>query len=190
VSAGRTRNVDDDSLALAAREEADAFGVLYERYVDRIYGYCFLRLRDRGAAEDATSEVFLKALAGLTRYQGGSFSAWLFRIAHNVVVNILQRDRPHLSLEADGEPMDGSPSPEDCVVKRAEREELFAGLARLGEEQRTVIELQLAGWTSAQIAEAMGKSGPAVKMLRYRAVSRLSTLLARAGGTKESNDDG
>jgi len=81
----------------------------------------------------------------VSTYQGGNFSAWLFRIARNVVVNILQRERPHFPLEAGGESMDGSPTPEECVLKRAASEELFAGVARLTEDQRAVIELQLAG---------------------------------------------
>jgi RNA polymerase sigma-70 factor, ECF subfamily len=189
ASVDRLLDANDDDLALAAREDPNAFGILYERYVDRIYGYCLIRLRDRAAAEDASSDVFLKAFAGVNKYHGGNFAAWLFRIAHNAVISILQREQPHSTLEAGREPIDGEPTPEETVLKRAEREELIAGMARLGDEQRIVIELQLARWTGTQIAEATGKSSAAVKKLRYRAVSRLSAFLISADGTREFSND-
>ncbi len=170
-------DLDDDDLVRAVPRDPEAFGTLYDRYAERIHGYCFLRLRNREAAEDATSQVFLKALGGLTSYHGGCFAAWLFRIAHNVVVTAYRQHRPHQPLEAGDDAIDPALGPDDWAFWRAERDELYEAIERLPNDQRTVLELQLAGWTGSQIADVLGKSVPAVKMLRYRAVERLRDVL-------------
>ena len=82
---------DDAALVAAARNDPRAFGALYECYLNPVYGYCYVRLGSREAAEDLTSEVFIKALAGLDCYRGGLFVAWLFRIARNVVIDAQRR---------------------------------------------------------------------------------------------------
>jgi RNA polymerase sigma factor (sigma-70 family) len=85
-------------LGLVALAQADprAFACLYRRFFDQVYWYCFGRLGDAKSAEDATSEVFAKVLAALPRYEARepSFRAWLFRIAHNVVLDC-PRQRPY-----------------------------------------------------------------------------------------------
>ena len=77
----------DDALVAASVSDRQAFGLLYDRYVDAVYRYCNGRLRDREAAEDATSLIFARALAALPTHRGGAFRSWLFAIAHNVVIN-------------------------------------------------------------------------------------------------------
>lgn len=168
---------DDDMLAAAARVDRVAFSVLYQRYLDPIFRYCFVRLQNRDAAEDVTSEVFLKALVGIHSFRGGNFGAWLFRIAHNEVIRGYRRRENQLLGEV-GDLADGAPSPERYAELQADRAQLLLALAQLSEEQRTVVELQLAGWTGVQAAAATGKSPAAVKMLRYRAILRLRTILA------------
>src|SRR6187401_1002254 len=80
-------DLDDATLVAAARANRQAFRPLYERNVDTIYRYCLLKLGSREAAEDATSEVFLRAVARLETYHGGPFAGWLFRIAQHVVAD-------------------------------------------------------------------------------------------------------
>jgi len=169
---------DDDVLATASRNSEAAFSQLYQRYVDAIFRYCFVRLQSRQAAEDVTSEAFLKALAGIHTYRGGNFRAWLFRIAHNEVVRSY-RKHGNWPLDDAQDLTDGAPTPDSYAEQQVDNSELLLAMAQLSEEQRTVIELQLAGWTGVQIAAATGKSSAAVKMLRYRAVIRLRTILAR-----------
>ena len=89
---------------------------LYERHVAAVYRYCFSRLGDREAAEDATGEVFLKALQSIAEFRGGAVGAWLIVIARNTVVDAVRRRRPTLSVEAGPEPVDPSPRPEDQAV--------------------------------------------------------------------------
>ncbi len=166
----------DLDLVRAARQDPARFAALYERYFKRIYNFCYLRLRVQEAAEDATSEIFLRAINGLAGYREGLFAAWLFQIARNVVVSQQQMRLATTLYEAEEMAASG-PTLEETVVAQAERQSVRAALALLPEEQRTVIELQCVGWTGEQIGEAMGKSGPAVRMLRHRAVERLKQLV-------------
>lgn len=173
----REPDADEADHVSAAREDPRAFTTLYARYLQPVYGYCYVRLGSREAAEDATGETFMKALAALPSFRDGTFAAWLFRIAHNVVVDLQGGRRPTAPLDA-AEPRDEDPTPEEVVVASAEAAALRAALARLSPEQRAVLELQLAGWSQRDVAAALGKSEAAVKMLRLRAVARLRTLLA------------
>ena len=181
---------DDARLVLAAQADHRVFTVLYERYVDRVYRYCYARLGSREAAEDATSEVFLKALAALDRYHDVLFAAWLFRIAHNVVMDIRRR---RLAAPLDAARLERRPdpdrTPEEVAVAQAERERLDAALAQLTAEQRAIIELPYAGWTGEQIADALGRSPNAVKQLRYRTLRRLRMLLNQPETTAEEGVD-
>lgn len=101
---------DDASLIAAARADPRAFAPLYDRYFQPIYRYCYVRLADREAAEDATSEIFFKALNGLSGYRDGLVAAWLFRIAHNVIVDIHRRRRSVEPLETATPFIDPGPS--------------------------------------------------------------------------------
>lgn len=168
----------DEDLVVAAQKDPKAFTPLYERYLEPIYRYCYLHLGHRESAEDATSEVFLKALANLHRYRSGLFVAWLFRIAKNVVTDVHRKRRATDALENFALAAPGL-SPEESAEAQAEWEALLAALRTLPDEQRTVIELQLAGLGSAQIAATLGKSLAAVKMIRYRAVAQLRKLLVQ-----------
>jgi RNA polymerase sigma-70 factor (ECF subfamily) len=183
---------DDDQLVATARRDPQAFISLYQRYVGPIYRYCYLRFSDRTAAEDATSEVFTKALAALAAYRGdGSFAAWLFRIAHNVVHDVYRRAHPTAPLEAAADFADGEPLPLDSVMARANVAAVWAALVSLPTAQRQAVELQLAGWSVADSAAALGVSTGALKLLRFRAVRRLRTLLSQEedGGPSEVRHD-
>ncbi len=187
---------DDAALVTAARVDPRAFAGRYDRYVGPVYGYCYTRLGDREAAEDATSEVFAKALAALGGYRDRTFAAWLFRIARNVVVDVHRRRRATEPLAAAGEAPDPDRTPEEVIVGREECAALRAALARLPDDQRVAIECQLAGWSGQQTADALGRSADAVKMLRFRAHARLRKLLqppqgaaSAPGGPREARDD-
>lgn len=170
--------IEEVRLAREARDDPAAFQALYERHVHAVYRYCLSRLRDPTAAEDATSEVFLKAWSGIAGHRGGSFAAWLIVIARNTVVDSLRRRRLTADLAEAPEPIDRSPLPEDRAVAAEEHEVLLRAMTQLTDDQRAVLELQLAGWRGPEIAEALGRTPTAVKMLRHRALRRLRDLLA------------
>ena len=173
----------DDAVLVAAARGGDprAFVPLYERYLGPVYRYCYVRLGSREAAEDATSEVFLKALAALPTYHDGAFAAWLFRIAHNVVIDAHRRRRPTAPLASAGDPADPDRTPEELAVAGDEAVALRAALAALPAEQRAAVELRLAGWSGEQIAQALDRSPAAVKQLRFRALGQLRRLLTHHG---------
>lgn len=182
--------VEEAALVVAAQADPREFTRLYELYVGPIYRYCFVRLGSREAAEDATSEVFMKALGGLDCFHGGLFSAWLFKIAQNTVIDARRRHHPSDPIEAAGDPRDPSLSPEELAVTRSEVEELKQAMLLLPDDQRVALELRLAGWSGVQIAAILGKSVDAVKMLRYRAVARLRSVLTHPElELREGHDD-
>jgi RNA polymerase sigma-70 factor (ECF subfamily) len=171
---------DDEAIVAAARLDPRAFDALYSRYVGPVYRYCHVRLGSREAAEDATSAIFLRALAGLDGYRPGNFPAWLFRISANVVTDTWRHGarRPAVPFETVADSPDPDPSPDELAVASDRAERLRAALATLPDEQRAAIELRLAGWPGEQIAAALNRSPEAVRMLRHRALSRLRDILA------------
>lgn len=168
---------DDAELIGRARADRQWFTALYQRYLNQIYLYCYVRLGSREAAEDATSEVFLKALAGLDAWRGGAVAAWLFRIAHNVVIDVYRQRHSRTDIEEADTLADPTPIAEDAAVEQAGYEDLRAALEMLPTDQRTVLELQFTGWSGAQIAEALQRSPGAVRMLRLRAIERLREIV-------------
>lgn len=171
---------DDDARIVAqARANPAAFAELYRRYIDAVYRYARIRLGTREQAEDATSQIFLKALTALPSHrEGGSFRAWLFTIAHNVVTDTYRARRVHWPLTTAAEHPDRAPSPEEEAVDAIQRDEVRAMLDLLPPDQQRVMELRLAGLTGNEIAEALGKTLGAVKMAQSRAIARLKATHA------------
>lgn len=170
--------VDERALVVAAQADQQHFGAIYDRYVAPIYRYCYVRLGSRQEAEDATSEVFLKALVGLHTYRGGTFGAWIYRIARNSVIDSLRRRRPDLPLDLAANSVSDGLILDQGSVAQAEQDRIRQHVATLPDDQRVSIELQLAGWSDIRISTALGKSVDAVKKLRFRAIRRLRRALA------------
>lgn len=165
----------DQMLVERAQRDPAAFEPLYDRYFDSIYAYCYRRLGTRELAEDATSQVFLQALAALPKFRTHSFRAWLYTIAHNVVMDV-HRTRTPLPLIDDAS-LDGLIA-DDGVDLRASELDVRQLLTRLTPEQRDVVELRLSGMTGPEIAEILGRSHGAVRALQFRAYQQLRLLLA------------
>ena len=179
----------DATLVDRARCAPDAFAAIYDRYFDAVYRYCYHRLGSREAAEDATSQVFLQALAALPHYrEGGTFRSWLFTIAHHQIVNRHREQRPDRTLDAANEHPDPMPLPDDLAAAADERRALAAAVAKLPPDQRRVIELRLAGLTGPEIANVLNRSHAAVKMLQLRAIERLRDLLDVSAMNMEAHD--
>jgi len=189
VASPRSDNEIDRELVARARLEPRAFAPLYDRYLDPIYRYCYRRLGTREAAEDATSAVFARALAALPAYRDGSFRAWLFVIAHNIVIDTHRRRRPEQPLADQYEPVDRDPTPEEAALASDARQSVHDLLAILPADQRRVLELRLAGLTGAEIAHVLGRSVAAVKMLQLRAMTRLRAELGVPVGSGERAHD-
>jgi RNA polymerase sigma-70 factor, ECF subfamily len=181
---GRKDHLTEQSEAVAALQAKDdpaAFLPLYERYVVPVFRYCHVRLGERTKAEDATSEVFLKALDRISSFRGGSFPAWLFRITRNVIADSQRRRSKDQVPDTSADIPDANIGPEDYAIRSARQRTLRQAITGLTADQRHVLELQLAGWPDADIAAALGKTRDAVKMLRLRSLKSLRTSLVRNG---------
>ncbi len=162
--------------------DTDAFGALYDRYVDVVYRYVLFRVGDRTLAEDVTSETFLRALRsiGSISYQGRDVGAWFVTIARNIVFDHVKSSRYRLEITtaelADNrEVTDG---PEQEVLTDATNAELLRCVAQLGDDQRDCITFRfIQGLSVAETAARMGRNEGAIKALQHRAVRRLAQLL-------------
>jgi RNA polymerase sigma-70 factor (ECF subfamily) len=173
---------DEESLIRRAQQRDQvALTQLYEDNFDRIYRYCAIKIGDRTEAEDMTQQVFLNAIKSLPSYKfkGMPFSAWLYRIAHNQVVDHLRRKSRHVTVPIDETTATADDDPREFAEVQLQIEELAAATKKLTEAQREVISLRFAAELSvAEVARAMGRSEGAVKALQHSAIAALRRLLA------------
>lgn len=149
---------------------------LYEQYYDKIVRYIFVRINDQSEAENLGGDVFLKALRSLDSYRGRSeqIRAWLFKIAHNLVVDYLRKTSKRKVVSLDDTEIRDRVSVEEAVEARLEVERLSQALKQLTPPQREVIGLRFfAGLSSAEVGKRLGKSGGAVREMQRAAVETL-----------------
>jgi RNA polymerase sigma-70 factor (ECF subfamily) len=163
--------------------DGEAFGKLYDRYVDQVFRFIYYRVSDRALAEDFTSETFLRALRRISsiNYQGRDIGAWFITIARNIVFDHTKSARFRLELTTGEsvETTDFEASPETAVLAHLTNTRLLAAVNALGEEQKECIVLRfLHGLSVAETAAVMGKNDGAIKALQHRAVKRLASVLA------------
>jgi RNA polymerase sigma-70 factor (ECF subfamily) len=186
-------SLSDDDLAEQAKASSDAFGVLYERHLRRIYNYVYYRIGQRAEAEDLTERVFMQALENLPRYQhrGAPFSAWLFRIAHNLVAN-WHRDtgrHPSAPLEDAGERVDQRADPFRDALNSEEQRELRQVVHRLPPDRQMLLQMKFVEERSnLEIAREMGRTEGAIKALLHRTLVALRSDLATREGKKRVPD--
>ncbi len=169
---------DKESLARAAQGDREAFGLLYERYVGRIYNYIYSRTANQHDAEDLTARVFFRAMRHIGNYQdkGVPFSAWLYRIAHNLVAN-WHRDnsrRQEIPL-ADGVNTRGEKEhPEVHLLNLEEQEDLLRLIRTLPPDRQQLLLLKFVDHLSnAEIGQVMGRTEGAIKSLYHRTLIAL-----------------
>ncbi len=178
--------LDDGELVSQARHDADAFGILYERYVNRIYNYVFHRVGNVEDAEDLTSRVFYNAYSHLDSYQeqGVPFTAWLYRIAHNLVAN-WHRDRGRRPLVSIDDVVLSSPAhqhPEPLAEQEEANRQLAEAVKHLDPLRRELLILKVTEELSnAEIGAILGKSEGAIKSLYHRTLLSLRKELSQKG---------
>lgn len=173
---------EEEILQLASQGDAEAFGILYERYAPRIFNYVYYRTGNIHDAEDLTARVFQRALKHIHRYtdRGLPFSAWLYRIAHNLVAN-WHRDRSHHQEIAidDLVPMPAAQEhPETMLLRVEEQEILLRAIRRLPPDRQHLLILKFVeDLSNAEIGRIMGRSEGAIKSLYHRTLLSLRTYL-------------
>ncbi|MGI8679118.1 MAG: sigma-70 family RNA polymerase sigma factor [Jatrophihabitans sp.] len=186
-------NIDDTNIEaghaetwrlvrLAQAGDGQAFGQLYDRYVDIVFRFVYFRVNDRNLAEDVTSETFLRALRriGTISYQGRDIGAWFITIARNIVLDHMKSARHRLEMTTADviEPKEVERSTEAAVLDTLQSEQLMVAVSRLGDEQRECVMLRfIQGLSVAETAGVMGKNDGAIKALQHRAVRKLADLV-------------
>ncbi|HEY86831.1 MAG TPA: sigma-70 family RNA polymerase sigma factor [Dehalococcoidia bacterium] len=173
---------DEQNLVHRAQQgDKEAFAQLYENHFDKIYRYVALRIGNKTEAEDVTQQAFLNALRSISsfKWKGTPFSAWLFRIAHNLVVDYLRKGKKQTTTPLDESLVDSDSNPQREAEYRLDIEQLVSATKQLTAAQREVISLRFAGELSvAEVAKVMGKSQGAVKALQHSAIVALRKVLS------------
>lgn len=178
----RAETKADDALLVqrAIRHDPDAFGRLYDMYIDRVYRHIYYRVGNVADAEDLTQQVFLKAWQAIDRYKRATspFLAWLMTISHNLVVDFYRAKKDKTYLEAEVTANDSASSPEGIAEARFERQQLRRAILQLrGEQQRVIMMRFVEGFSYAEVASALGKSEGALRVIQHRALVALRQIL-------------
>ncbi len=178
-----------------AKHDPEAFALLYERYVDRIYAYVYYRTGDAREAEDLTARVFYRALAHMPTYdqRGAPFIAWLYRIAHNLLAN-WRRDRgrhPEIPLDDLLGLHSREATPQSQAERAEDERELLEAIRRLPPERQQLLILKFADdLSNIEIGQILGRSEGAIKSLYHRTLLSLREELEKQKGQNEQPGPG
>ena len=177
--AGRVRLLVDD----AQRGDSAALEELYLIHFDRIYGYLHVTVGNRHDAEDLTTQTFVRMLESIGRFRWGSapFSAWLFRIAHNLAMDHFRvRRRWQLEEEVPEPPPDETTSAEAVAFQSIGRSSMLDLIEDLSPDQQQVLTLKFVfDFSNGEVATILGKTEGAIKSLQHRALTSLQKQLER-----------
>ncbi len=176
--------LDDASLvARAKRGDREAFGWLYERYLDPLYRYVQSHVGNPRDAEDLTEQVFLRAYQALDGYQprGHPFSAFLYKVARNLLIDKHRLQKEELPIDSADVPQADVRSMDDQLIDQMENEALRRALADLPQDYAEVIRLRmLLSLPTETVAAWMGRSEGSIRVLQYRALKALRKRLAQS----------
>lgn len=177
-----TEHEYDLTLDMAIKGDEEAFSILYKVNVKKIYNYIYYRTGNSHDAEDLTARVFQRALGHITKYKKTNvpFSAWLYRIAHNLVAN-WHRDnsrRKEVPIEDQIDLRVKGDIPEKQIEKRQEVEFLLKAIHKLSNDRQMVLILKyVEDLSNKEIGDILGKSEGAIKSLYHRTLLELRDFL-------------
>jgi RNA polymerase sigma-70 factor (ECF subfamily) len=160
--------------------DADAFGNIYDVFIDRIYQYVYYRVRNKDDAEDITQQVFIRAWKAMKRYKITSkpFIAWLIRISQNLVKDFYRTRKITSYIDYEFEMPGADIGPEKQAELLYDQKELRRIIYGLPEEQQQVIMMKfIEGFSYPEIAASLGKSEGAVRVIQHRALKKMRTIL-------------
>ena len=184
ISRTEGRNDESQLVERAKNMNEDALASLYSIYYPRIYNYAFFQLGDIQAAEDLASDVMLKVLESIDGYRskGPPFSAWVFRIARNKLIDLHRRRKRNGMVNLWDLPVAIELAPETLAERALDRGQLQIALKYLNEVQRQVIVLRfIEGFDTATVAHTLGRKVSFVKSVQHRALKSLRSILSRNG---------
>jgi RNA polymerase sigma-70 factor (ECF subfamily) len=189
ASSSKASVLDEEALVVRAiRRDSAAFGMLYELHLDRMYRYVYYRVGSTSEAEDLTEQVFLKAWEAIDRYEarGAPFAAWLYRLAHNLIVDHYRARRPTTPLDG----LAGAEEPGKDVIGEVEdlldAQEVRTALQRLSPEHQRLVTLRfIEGLSHAEVAQLIGKTEGATRVIQHRALQALARELRAVEDTSK-----
>jgi len=176
---------DEHDLVRKAQDyDPEAFGEIYERYYNGVYRYIYYRVGEQTLAEDLTMEVFVKAMEAIDTYtfRGVPFSAWLYRIASNLVVDHFRRQPAQGAVSLEEKLVASMEVPAQALESEFAHHALRRALAELTDDQQQVVILKFVdGLSNLEVAQILGKTEGAVKSLQHRALASLGRALGEQG---------
>ena len=170
----KKNDIDVELVKRAITGDVEAYGNIYEIYLDRIYSYVFYRVRNDMVTEDITEEIFVKAWSKIKTCRGKehTFKSWLYRIAHNHIVDTFRKTKKYLSL--DSQDFHTTDNMEERIEIKLEGQQLLAAISALPKPQKEIILLKFVeGLNNKEIGEITGKRQGVVRALQMRALATL-----------------
>ncbi len=170
---------EEELIKKAQNRDSEAFGLLYDQYLPAIYRFILLKIGDKVTTEDLTHQVFLSAWQNIEKYQiqGFPFSSWLYRIAHNAVIDYYRTDKKNLNLENIAETAAVN-NLEEKIDQEFELNIIKAALKELPEEQQSIIVMKFVEeMTNKEIAAALGKSEGSIKTAQHRCLKNIREIV-------------
>ncbi len=172
---------DEQKLVKKAKDgEVEAFGLLYDHYLPKIYRFVLLKVSYREEAEDLAHQTFLKAWENISHYDsmGYSFGSWLYQIARNATIDYYRKSRPQVSIEEAAElPFEGD-FLQESIDSKIEWKKLTEGIKKLKDTEQDVLVMRFVEDLSLkEVAEILGKSEGAVKLVQHRAIKNLRKII-------------
>jgi len=171
--------MEEDLIKKAKNRDPEAFGSLYNQYQPAIYRFILLKISEKASTEDITHQVFLNAWQNIGNYQsqGFPFSSWLYRIAHNAVIDYYRTQKKHLNLETIEETA-VSDNLEEKIDEKFELKLVKEAIKELSDEQQSIIIMKFVEeLTNKEIAVALGKSEGAIKTAQHRSLENIKKIL-------------
>jgi RNA polymerase sigma-70 factor (ECF subfamily) len=188
---------DDLNEAIRQAQQGDqrAFDVIYERFADPLFRYVYARCGDASMAEDLVGDLWVRVIERLEGFRPPpsgveqAFAAWLYRIAHNLVIDSFRR-KSSGNVPLDPSVSDRDPTPDQRAIINDESRALRAAITQLTPDQREVVLLRfIEERSNAEVASLTGRSEGAVKVMQHRALGALAKLLGGSRGRKPNGEE-
>lgn len=175
----RAEKRESQLTARARQGDREAFGDLYELYLEELYRYVFYRINHKEDAEDLTEQVFLKAWAGLPSYRGEvPFKSWIYRIARNAVVDHYRARKPELPLEGQELPVDGGNHPQEFALAQERTQLLAEAISKQSALHQDVLVLRfINGLSTVETARILERNVGTIRVLQHRALRSMRSYL-------------
>jgi len=180
----RTNTSDIEKLVDRAKNgDGEAFGGLYDMYVDRVYRHIYYRVSNSADAEDLTQQAFIKAWQAVRKYKksGSSFLAWLIKISHNLVIDFYRARKSEAHIDFDIVATRPETDPAHLAEDQFSQQEVRQAISKLnGDQQQVILMRYIEDFSYAEIATALGKNEGAIRVILHRGLVKLKTVLEKA----------